>query len=245
MKFIHAGNNPPTKNTFNNDVEFWNNLLNIPDGAFFLSRKINSTSYWLQETEHHHGLKTTEYILHNDANILVVNLHNIKNIFEKYGTLKRNGYHWSVSKYPSVKDNEKQIMDEIKDLNKYLATFKYVYKSSDDDKIRKLMKHSNYKSCYVKNPNKKDFKNWCFVFARINYLYDELYRISKYNKQYDPLEYYYDVDYNKIKQDYDGIYFPKELFKYAYRFCGDELYIRETLNQLITDTLIIFKWCLL
>jgi hypothetical protein len=166
-------------------------------------------SYWLQETEYHRGLKTTEYILHDDTNILVVNLHNIKDIFEKYGTLKRNGFHWTTS-YPTrntVKQNK--IINEIKDLNLYLSTFKYVYKISDDDKIRKLMKHSNYKSCYVKNPNKKDFKNWCFVFTRINYLCDELYKLSKYNKQYDPLEYYYDVDYNKIKQDYNGIYFPK------------------------------------
>ena len=256
--FIHCGNNPPSKETFKDTNCRDKNMFNIPIDCFFLSRKIKETSidnksYWIKHCEDKQddknnysfwvNAKKTVYKLLPNAKILVINSENILNFYRKYGT-----YIPPIDRFMSKK---KKIMAEIRELLEFINTFKYKYNNDDKELFIKTIKKYNGKIPFKINRDKKAFKDWCHVISRLYFLYNELYnydivyRYSSDETIQNEIYGYYDLDYEKIKKDYDGVYYPIHLFKDKYRYTHDSLFIRMALNALGTDTLIIFNWCFL
>lgn len=226
------------------DMTKGNRMMNIPSAGLFLSRAHPTYgSCWLRhcsmccESNVWFSMKKTAYHIAPEANILRVNPKNILRIFLEYG----------VFTPPRHEGDSAGIIDEIITLQNYQEGFKYIYKPSDNAKIQETMKKFNGKQTLVLDPQKKDFRNWCYVCSRLDYLFSQLHRHHR-EKDYEVMvQYhgYYTLEYHRIRAaGYDGIYFPLELFRQKDHFCKDDLYIRETLKNLGTDTLIIWNWCL-
>lgn len=260
--FIHYGDKRITKDNFKKPNLAEHRLLNIPNDCLFLSRETEDKSFW-----YNHCIEKTEMIKDaikkginigetsdyeywingdkfkyklNGGKILLVHQKNITKIFKKFGM-----FHKETSHIRNQKKIE-QYVEEIQLLLDYVETFKYKYDESDKEKITKIIKLSPKKVPYKINKKKKDFKNWCLIWARISYLYNKMREAKEYISKYIEWEFdYYELDYTKIKEaGYDGIYFPQELIKEKKRFCGKDLYIRRTLSALGADSLIIWNWCL-
>lgn len=197
-------------------------LYNIFYSFFFLSRqKEEGNSYWMVESKGKkedytwHLMDVHYFKLSSNAKIMYLTFENIVDFMDKYGIFYE----------PFVVRSKDMIKETIDEMQAYIS-------------------HILEKQEKGEKPFKKIVRKYVH---RLNIL-PGTWRFEKHDGDaYDSMKNfygYYEIDYDKLRVDgYDGIYFPQILFDNRWRFTGELLYIRATLDSIIADTLMVWNWC--
>lgn len=261
VKFVHSS----TKGIVIDELNFVNpNInsghtkhgLNPPIGTFFLSMSYDDgSSDWLKknsESEWNKGKLSYYDVDFYKMKILVINDDvDIMNMFHKYG-IKRYDSPSDNNYYRCIEMEIKSIMENIHILENFIDTlenskpkFKELCTEENllNHKVRNYQVFKNEKISVPRKGINPEFVLDIYNILRQHYikLYDTT---ADLRSKYNDMEIYKKIDYAKMSEEYNGIYFSRNLFKRTKMITGwgREEYKRY-IEWLKSDTLAIWNWC--